>query len=129
MGSGSSKEARGETFSLEQVTVVPALEQADGKADQPRGTAGNESGMQNVSDEKVIVECVTCQRPKRICEVANYLMNMLDVLQPSNFLSEDIWERVAMHMLTDDWVRVSGTCKAMSRMCTVQQPSPDSKYD
>lgn len=52
MGSGSSKKARGETFSLEQVTVVPALEQADGKADQPRGTAGNESGMQNVSDEK-----------------------------------------------------------------------------
>ncbi len=48
----------------------------------------------------------------------------LDLLQPNIHLSEDIWEKVAMHMTTKEWVQVSGTCKAMSRVCKAVLPLP-----
>lgn len=53
MGSGSSRETQEETCSLEQTTVAPAFGQGNGKADQPKGTTGHESEMQNEADEKV----------------------------------------------------------------------------
>ncbi|BDA46588.1 hypothetical protein COCOBI_09-0400 [Coccomyxa sp. Obi] len=71
MGSTSSKEAREETRSLEQKTLAPALDQADGKTDQRKGNAGDQSEVHNETNEK-----------------------------PSVFLSEDIWEKVSLKMTT-----------------------------
>lgn len=53
MGSGSIKEARGETCSVEKVSLAPAHEQANATADRLKGNADHVSEMQKGVDEKV----------------------------------------------------------------------------